>query len=144
MSYEKNKIIRGNKTIISLDGTPLLAADNVSLEITRNVEEVSNLDSGDWKENSGTLMEFSGSLEAKMYADSGETSGHTYIDIMGDFLAGTGEYELTVEMGSEYDNKILQGDIILSKVPFENNREGFNTYSVDFTGTGKMEMVDVT
>lgn len=142
MSYDKKYIVKGNKTIISLDENPLMAADSVSLEVTRSTEEVTNLDSGDWKENTATLFEFSGSLEAKMYVDSGSTEGHTYTDIMEDFLAGNGEYELTTQLGAEYGDKVLTGNIIITKVPFENNREGMNTYSVDFTGTGKVDMTD--
>ena len=143
MSYDKKYIVKGNKTIISFDDTPLMAADSISLEITRNTAEVSNLDSGDWKEFEGTLFEFSGSLEAKMYVASGETTGHTYTDIMSDFLAGNGEYTVTVQLGSEYEDKTLQGNVILTKVPFSNNREGLNTYSIDLQGTGSVSMTDV-
>jgi predicted secreted protein len=144
-NYNKKYIVKGNKTIISFDGEPIVAADSVSLEITRNTEEVSNLDSGDWKEFEGTLFEFSGSLEGKMYvAESGTTSGYTYNRIMEDFLAGNGEYTITTELGAEYNNKVMDGNVIITKVPFENNREGVNTYSVEFQGTGNVTMNDVT
>ena len=138
MSY-----IKGSETIISMDDKPVLKADSISIEISDGTEEVTNLDSGNWKEFKKTLKEWSGSFEAKMYVSSG-TTGHTYYALVEDIISGNNEYTLTVKpQGDGGENKELVGDIIITKVPYENNREGYNTYSVDFQGTGALELVDI-
>tara|TARA_R100001443_G_scaffold116848_1_gene138791 strand:+ start:3768 stop:4211 length:444 start_codon:yes stop_codon:yes gene_type:complete len=115
-----------------------------SLEVSMDEIDITNKNSGGWKQIQGGLRSWSVSSDA-LYQNEVESGKYAFIDFW-DHLGGTNErthvhVELTVT-GASTGNKYYAGEAFVTSLSVNGGTEDQSTFSVTLTGTGQLTETD--
>lgn len=128
-----------NGTLIKLyDGSTviaLLTSSDMTLE--REMLDVTNKDSANWKENLAGVRSFS--FSAELFNDPAQT--YNLEDLYTKWEAGT---VITMKLSSEVvSEKKFTGSVLINNISLSTPANQASTVTVDFTGTGALVMATI-
>ncbi|PXY01398.1 hypothetical protein DF185_07900 [Marinifilum breve] len=145
-------IVNGNDAILYVsqdDGTtwkPMMLASGYSLKSTLATRTVASQESGDWEEFVGDILSWSVSLSGTV----GYGTSTTTIDKFAVFKQYISKENVMLKLGlrgTDYytandDEGYMKGNALIVNYDEDGQRGDSRSYSIEFQGNGKLELVD--